>query len=364
LAGVEQAVDASLDRRTNNFDALRLLAAWLVLFSHSYPISGQRESDPFARYIGIDTLGGVGVAIFFVLSGYLVTNSLATSRSVLSFAKKRALRIFPALVVITVLCAYGLGPILTTVPLATYFDHPQTHAFLWNMSAYFIFYGLPGVFIGNPEAGAVNGSLWSLPYEISCYFALILLWLLRVPRRISVTLIVAVLVIFLCLRPPMPPGNGFDTFWGVDYFTVKLGLMFSIGVWFQLWKTSVQPGFSVSCLLMVFALAMNRSHLQTAVFVIGFSIFVLALGLRRGAMPRLPSKMGDWSYGLYLYAFPVQQVLAMYGLASFGVVAFTAASTVVAFAFAALSWYLIEKPAMAIAHPNGGEVRVEAKTII
>lgn len=75
----------NLDRRSNNFDALRLLAAWLVLFSHCYPISGQKVADPFNRIVGLDTFGGVGVAIFFVLSGYLVTLSWQRSPGDASF---------------------------------------------------------------------------------------------------------------------------------------------------------------------------------------------------------------------------------------------------------------------------------------
>jgi hypothetical protein len=84
----QTTMEGQLDRRTNNFDLLRLLAAWFVLFSHCYPLTGQPVLDPFARYTGIDTLGGIGVSIFFVLSGYLVTNSLERSSSVFSFARK------------------------------------------------------------------------------------------------------------------------------------------------------------------------------------------------------------------------------------------------------------------------------------
>jgi hypothetical protein len=149
----QTTMEGQLDRRTNNFDLLRLLAAWFVLFSHCYPLTGQPVLDPFARHTGIDTLGGIGVSIFFVLSGYLVTNSLERSSSVYSFARKRAFRIFPALAVLTVYCAFWLGPIITTLPLETYLKHPQTVAYLWNISAWKIQYALPGVFATNPLPG-------------------------------------------------------------------------------------------------------------------------------------------------------------------------------------------------------------------
>ncbi len=348
----QTTMEGQLDRRTNNFDLLRLLAAWFVLFSHCYPLSGQPVADPFVRHTGIDTLGGIGVSIFFVLSGYLVTNSLERSSSVYSFARKRAFRIFPALAVLTVYCAFWLGPIITTLPLETYLKHPHTFAYLWNISAWKIQYALPGVFATNPVPVAVNGSLWSLPYEISCYLALTTLWLLRIPRRAAVTGAVMILSYLLYARPPMPPATAFDKYWGVDYYTVKLGLFFAIGAWFSLWRAKVKPSLWLGAALVGVSLAMNHSHEQTAVFVFGFSVFVLALGSTPGLLPKLPEKMGDWSYGLYLYGFPVQQVLAMFGLASAGVAAFAIASTAISLVCAGLSWFLVEKPALAIGRSN------------
>ncbi|MBK7117547.1 MAG: acyltransferase [Comamonadaceae bacterium] len=303
----QTTMEGQLDRRTNNFDLLRLLAAWFVLFSHCYPLSGQPVADPFVRHTGIDTLGGIGVSIFFVLSGYLVTNSLERSSSVYSFARKRAFRIFPALAVLTVYCSYWLGPVLTTLPLETYLKHPQTVAYLWNVSAWKIQYALPGVFATNPVPVAVNGSLWSLPYEISCYLALTTLWLLRIPRRAAVTGAVMILSYLLYARPPMPPATAFDKY--------------------SLWLGAALVGVS---------LAMNHSHEQTAVFVFGFAVFVLALGSRPGLLPRLPEK---WAIGptvCFWYGFPVQQVLAMFGLASAGVAAFAIASTAISLACGAI----------------------------
>jgi peptidoglycan/LPS O-acetylase OafA/YrhL len=85
----------SLNRNDNRFDILRLLAAWLVLFSHCYPLGGRGNSDPLMSTLGGDSLGGVGVAMFFVLSGYLVTVSLERSPNLFTFARRRALRIYP-----------------------------------------------------------------------------------------------------------------------------------------------------------------------------------------------------------------------------------------------------------------------------
>jgi peptidoglycan/LPS O-acetylase OafA/YrhL len=342
------ATAASPDRRHNNFDLLRLLAAWFVLFSHSYPLSGQAIADPFARTVGIDTLGGIGVAIFFVLSGYLVTISRERSVSTASFAGKRASRIFPALAVVICLSVLVLGPSLTTLPFSEYVRHPQTRAYFWNIAAWNIHYGLPGVFATNPAPNAVNGSLWSLPYEIRCYLVLAALWFLPMSRKLTTSLMVLTFAIMLTLRPSPPAVGVFEKYMGLDYYTVKLGLYFCVGAWFAVWRSAIRPPlFTGSCVAAI-ALLLPPSSAQTTLFVIGFSMFILAVGLHPRLLPKLPEKMGDWSYGLYLYGFPVQQVLALAGLGALGVAGFTVASTIVATICAAGSWFLIERPALSI----------------
>ncbi len=342
----QTAVESTPDRRANNFDLLRLVAAWFVLFSHCYPLTGQSVLDPFARFTGIDTLGGIGVSIFFVLSGYLVSISLERSPSLLSFARKRIFRIFLALVVLTIYCVYWLGPVVTTLPLETYLQHPQTALYLGNISAWKIQYVLPGVFETNPLPDVVNGSLWSLPYEIVCYLSLTVCWVLPIPRRVTVSGTVLTLGVILCSIPSMPNANPLEQYLGLT--TVKLGLFFFIGAWFGLWRTNARPKLWIGVSLVGVSLAMSPSNVQMAVFVFGFSIFVLALGSRAGLLPKLPEKMGDWSYGLFLYGFPVQQVLAMFGLGSAGIAVFALTSTIISLGFAGLSWFWVERPALAI----------------
>lgn len=343
---LQAAIESTPDRRANNFDLLRLVAAWFVLFSHCYPLTGQPVLDPFARFTGIDTLGGIGVSIFFVLSGYLVSISLERSPNLLSFARKRVLRIFPALVVLTVYCVYWLGPVVTTLPLETYLQHPQTALYLGNISAWRIQYILPGVFATNPLPDVVNGSLWSLRYEIACYISLTVCWVLPIPRRAAVSGAVLLLGVILCSIPSAPYANPLEQYLGLT--TIKLGLFFFIGAWFGLWRTNARPKLWAGVSLVGVSLVMSPSNVQMAVFVFGFSAFVLALGSRGELLPKLPEKMGDWSYGLFLYGFPVQQVLAMFGLASAGIAVFALTSTIVSLAFAGLSWFWVERPALAI----------------
>lgn len=303
----------ALNREDNRFDVLRLLAAWLVLFSHCYPLGGRPTLEPLMSTVGIDTLGGVGVAIFFVLSGYLVSISLERSSSVLEFARRRVLRIYPALVVVCLLCVLVLGPLMTTLPLAEYGSSRMTWDYLRNASAVSIRFQLPGVIAGNPLPGVLNGSLWSLPYEISCYIVLVLLSLLPGTLRAKVALALALLVGLFLLRPPMPSASPLDSFMLLDYFDTKLGLVFALGAVFGCWRDRIRP-LLWPALLALGGIAVTQGHLQMLLFLLGLGTLTMWLALYGKWLPRVPARIGDWSYGAYLYGFPVQQVMAHYKL--------------------------------------------------
>jgi peptidoglycan/LPS O-acetylase OafA/YrhL len=334
------------NRDDNRFDILRLFAAWLVLFSHCYPLSGRAASEPLASTWGVDTLGGVGVAIFFVLSGYLVTLSLERSPHIVEFARRRALRIYPALVTLCLLCVLVLGPWMTTWPLASYWQHPVTWDYLKTASAWFIHYPLPGVFHTNPQPITVNGALWSLPYEISCYGVLALASLLPGPLRFKVPLLGAGLVVLLMVRPADTAIGPFDLFLGMDYYHGKLGMLFALGAVFACWRTHIRPLLWPALLLLVGALCLPHGAWQTLLYLLGVGTLTLWLALYGRWLPRVPARLGDWSYGAYLYGFPVQQVLAHYRLHEFSFVGYIVACTVLTFALAGLSWHVVEKQAL------------------
>lgn len=150
-----------------SFDTMRLLAALMVFHGHAFALAGRVEP----RLAGSLVVGGVAVSIFFVMSGYLVTKS-ALRRSLMSYAVARAIRIWPGLVVCCAV-SIGLGALVTTRPIFEYLTHPQTFSYLRNALVFWteMQADLPGVFEGRPHT-AVNGSLWTLRYEVFCYVAL------------------------------------------------------------------------------------------------------------------------------------------------------------------------------------------------
>jgi peptidoglycan/LPS O-acetylase OafA/YrhL len=336
----------SLNRNDNRFDILRLLAAWLVLFSHCYPLGGQGQHEPLTSTLGIDTLGGVGVAIFFVLSGYLVTVSLERSPNLFTFARRRALRIYPGLITICLLCVLVLGPLLTTLPQAAYWRHEQTWDYLWTASAWSIQFPLPAVFADNPHPSAVNGSLWSLPYEITCYIVLALLSLLPGSLRFKTTVVAAGVVLMVLVRPPEALIAPYTPFLGMDYYHGKMGLLFALGSVFACWRAQIRPMLWPALLLMAVALCLPHGAWQLLAYVLGLGTLTLWLALYGLWLPRIPARVGDWSYGAYLYAFPVQQTLVHFKLHEASFIGFITLSTLLTGALGGLSWHLVEKPAM------------------
>ena len=167
------------DSKENNFHFLRFLAAALVIFSHSYPLSGSKF-EPFAWLVQYNTFGGLAVNIFFLISGFLITKSWLDNPNIFQFSMKRILRIMPAFIVAIFFSVFVVGPLVTNLSFKEYIVHPFTKLYLMNVFMFPIHYNLPGVFVNNPYPNAVNGSLWSLPVELIMYGLVAVLGLLRV----------------------------------------------------------------------------------------------------------------------------------------------------------------------------------------
>ena len=165
--------------RHNNFNLLRILAAIAVLVSHAYPLTlGPDLREPLENVLGI-SLGTLAVLTFFAISGYFISQSFHKSRGLLDFVVARALRIYPGLIAVLLLTIFALGPVFTRMGIASYFSEAQTWLYFpKNLLLWPLQYALPGVFGDNPYPGAINGSLWTLVYEVACYAMVALVGLL------------------------------------------------------------------------------------------------------------------------------------------------------------------------------------------
>jgi peptidoglycan/LPS O-acetylase OafA/YrhL len=329
--------------RGNNFKLVRLVAAMAVLASHSYPLSGTPE--PVRRLIGV-SLGSIAVDCFFAVSGFLVTGSMLARRDVWRYFAARALRIYPALIVAVLLTALGLGAAFTILPLGEYYANAETWTFVRNNLIFFLSFDskLPGVFAGTPYRYAVNESLWTLPFEAEMYLALGLIWLVLGIRKAvrlwwfqTIVLCIAAAGIARHLLPLGDHGSG------------RLPLLFFCGASYRVLsdRVTLSPLWFCSAFIAVGIALLSQPYSDKSLIVYGVALpyVLLYVSLVPAGSVRAFNRMGDVSYGVYLYAFPVQQAVAALipGVSPLQMITVAAPATIV---LAALSWHLIERPAL------------------
>ncbi len=330
----------------NSLDLLRLVAASLVLYSHQHALMGQTEP----LFFGWTTFGGAGVTIFFFLSGMLVWSSWLRDADVRRFFMRRSLRIFPALWLVVLMTVFLLGPVFSTLVLADYGSSSTSWRYL-STAVLVVRHSLPGVFADNPFPAAVNGSLWTLPVEFLCYITVAALGCVTWgSRRVLIALGLGLTVLLASFAPQVlglrfvPHFEMVAMFWAGVFYA---GVVQSNG---EDKTSNAVSDRALACglgalALLGFALCGDRGLERTAMLVCAAVLVQLALRFSAGA--KLTDRLGDLSYGVYIFAFPVQQIVVHWGRGAgwgFGVsLALSLALTgVLAFA----SWHLLEKQAL------------------
>ena len=174
--------------RGPGFDQLRFAAATMVLLHHCRGVEYDVRVDPLFIYTGgFLHFGLLAVLIFFAISGFLVTPGLVRSGNVIDYVTNRAVRIFPALIVVVFASILLIGPILTTISPVSYFSDPKLWLYAKNILTLTYDY-LPGVISADGQPVIVNGALWTLHFEILSYGVLAIMSVLAVLRRFCVVL--------------------------------------------------------------------------------------------------------------------------------------------------------------------------------
>lgn len=318
--------------RSHGFDYLRIALSLGVMLWHSfYLIEGTSAKFSAARYLVVLVL-----PMFFALSGFLVSGSLARARSLHEFLLLRVIRIVPALAVEVTLSACVIGGLLTTLPGAAYYTSDGFHEYFRNIYGN-IHFLLPGVFQSNPFP-FVNGSLWTIPFEFECYGALAVLWVVGLIRH---RLVILGLVVGLQLW-----------YWSkgsIQFGAIVPGrvlvIAFLAGVTLYLYRDRIvlRPWMFVIAVATAFICGLSPQ--TSSLTAIPAAYVVVFLGLTN---PRkIPVLMdGDYSYGVYLYAFPFQQaVVLLFPAQRIWWLDFIIALAPVAL-FAAFSWHVIERPVL------------------
>ena len=329
---------AHIGRRENSLDLIRLISAALVILGHSYAVVGVGV-DPMARWNGYVYSGLFALHVFFFISGLLVTNSFLHRPDILRWLFSRILRIFPALCVCLILTVFVLGSLTTTLPVKQYLTHNQTwDYFLGNLFLLRTRFFLPGVFTGNVDK-AVNGPLWSLFLEVRLYVcAAVLLWLFRGRPRQWLTAALGVIAIAGMLRPQ------WLSIFGESENHITCSVLFMLGALCALWTDKV----FISNLWLAVSFLAACHYIYTPAFPPLFLFFTCYFVLCFGFTNLLSAihLPGDYSYGLYIYGWPTQQLMVKL-FPHWSPPQNATASLVCAMGLAALSWHLIEKPSLA-----------------
>lgn len=339
-----QSLACYFGNKNNNFNLIRMLAALAVIFSHSFILAQGPENgtDPFAKIFGIP-LSSFAVETFFIISGLLVTKSLIDRNSLRVFFLARFFRIFPGLIVAVLFSACIVGLLATELPFLEYFMHPDTKSFIVRNIWLFdnvIQYSLPGVFTDIPYKYAVNGSLWTLPWEVYMYSSIFLLFLIK-KNKIYITLGTSCAIVYFIFI--VQKFNLYD----VQFITstsLKLVVMFYTGVLFYLARNYIKLNLGILAVIFVFYYFTKDYSVAKIIYPFVVTYVLLSFAYLFTGWVCSYNKIGDYSYGTYIYAFPIQQLIVFYFAPSaWELFLYSSIATII---LAVASWHYIESPSM------------------
>ena len=339
---------AATGNRPTGFDYMRIMLAVLILCWHSVITSyGQAAQDAFGSGPA-HPFAAILLPMFFALSGFLVAGSLERSRTIAMFAGLRVIRLFPALAVESLVSALLLGPLLTRLPLAEYLSDPVFHRYFLNLLGH-PQYLLPGVFETNPF-GRVNAQLWTIPWELNCYLALSGLAIFGVVARRSLMLPAIVLLTLACLANAALRHPGQAAMSAGSLPGPLLVVSFLCGVAFYLYRDKAPWRRDWGVAALVAALALLCIPYGQYLAVLPAAYATVWLGLENPPKAAV-LKGADYSYGVFLYSFAIQQTIVALAPWARHWWLNILLSLPVAVSVAALSWTLVEKPALRLRTP-------------
>jgi peptidoglycan/LPS O-acetylase OafA/YrhL len=333
-------MSTAFDQRANNFDCLRMILAVLVIFSHSYPLgTGNEIREPFVLATHGQTTGGsIAVDAFFIISGFLITASFERSRTLLSYFKKRACRIYPGFVVASLIGA------ICVLPLS---GGSFTHNSVVGICLDFLIqtgrlnsFHYTHAFTSNPTTGAINGSMWTIFYEFLCYIGLAILGIFTVLRFGWMLLLLlsaaTTLNLFLVTHPSSAPIR--------LYVIPRFMSMFVAGIVFYHYRRKIPlRTYWMICALLLLTFAAWLRPLWAVIFPIAGAYLIFSLAFHPSIRFHGFGRFGDFSYGTYLYAYPIQQLIMQWlGRAVSPLILFSLALPLTICA-AICSWYGVER---------------------
>ena len=341
---------ATQSRQENNFGFVRLLFAIFVIVTHAYELSGAKEDDLLNRITaGQMHFSWLAVKGFFVISGFLIFQSLQRSRSLLEFYWKRILRLFPALAAVLILTVV-FGPFVYEGDTA-YLLNKSVQTYIGNnLSLYKVQYGISGIFENNPYKSVINGSLWTIAYEFTMYLCISALFFIAKRKRLVIALL-AISYLILAKLDIFDAAKLKQThFQLVDGLVIELGVYFAAGSLLASCKvdTIKMKYINISLLLSLLIMILSIRYFYFGyirVLIVPIVVIIFCLRPLKG-ISTIQDKIGDLSYGMYIYGFPVQQALVYFFALDYLSLMFF--SILISLFFAYFSWRLIEERALKI----------------
>jgi len=355
-----RASESDKQTRANNFSILRILFATLVILSHSTElIDGDRSREILTRAFGTISFGVFAVDGFFIVSGYLITKSYLSSKPT-GYLLKRILRIYPGFIVAFfvsfALCNYFSGHSFV-MPKMEILDNILNLAFLISP-------GIKNAYPGSHYPIA-NASMWTISYEFHCYLMIMLLGSLGLFRKTNILFALTAFAILVYLLHPenyvlgdptssigVSAGLSAQLVHKIKAITFELPIedlrffaIFLVGSCFYIFRDAIpyRSGFAAVAAILLSGCLFSNHLAEPGLAVFGgYLIFWFAFHVKALSISKFLNKT-DLSYGIYLYAWPIQKVL----ISQFARISPTelfCATLLLCLIAAYFSWILIERP--------------------
>lgn len=328
------------ERFQNNYDFLRIFAAFCIIFYHSFALTGKSNEDPLSQITqGRVQFSFIGLSIFFCISGYLIAKSGVKSPTPVNYLWKRLLRIQPLLIVTCFLTIFLIGPFFTELSLKQYFLDGHTYSYFRNVLPVLgIQFKLPGVFTHLTDKG-VNGSLWTLIVEERMYLLMTVIFLYKKDKAKYFTFLVVLINVLYLINRYFFYGEMIPYLSGTAFFYALLFLN-SATLYLSRIKFKRYQLLFVGIGLVCFLIGIIFPNADFVYFY-GLPILINSLAKIKGKL-NYAGKYGDFTYGTYVFSFPVQQILVEKGVTNpYNLFLIT---VLIVFPLAILSWYFLENP--------------------
>lgn len=325
----------ALDRKNNNFNLVRLLAAIAVIYGHSWALFlADNSIDPIRWLLRTEYSGSLAVYVFFFLSGIFISSSFINSKKTSRFVLMRVFRIYPALICCVLITVFVVGPIYSSLNLENYFGSGATWRYLRKNTTMIAFEStIPSVFSSNKFNLAINGSLWTIPIELKCYFFVLLTGFLGVLKRIWFSIVTFIILLVICYCGP------------TDATDIKPFLSFSVGIIAYNFKDRLLLDLNVLTFMSLLTAVMYLVNHDVFLHLFCLALLYATLVFGSSTFARKIVLHGDYSYGIYLYGFLVQQVIH-YNYPNLSPYMSMFITIPVSFILGMLSWYFIESPSI------------------